>query len=112
MTEEQIQALRDELKGANDSIKALEGKNREVILKNKKLSTEYSEEKFNELLERNEVLENANLKLESDAKTSIRDLEITRNAKDAAYDNKGTEGYALQDENREKEGAQKPTRKK
>ena len=75
MTDTEIQALRDELQNATDSIKKLEDKNREVILKNKRLSTEYSEEKFNELLERNEALENANLKYEADTKTYKRDFE-------------------------------------
>ncbi len=44
--------------------------------------------------------------------TEINKLEIDRKAKDVAYDRAGTEGYALPDENIEKEGAQKPKRGK
>lgn len=41
----------------------------------------------------------------------INESEISRKAVDVAYDNKDTLAYALIDDNRDKEGAQKPTRK-
>jgi len=75
MTDEEIQALRDELKDANDSISKLEKKNSEVIRKNKKLSTEYSEDEFNKLLDRNEVLEAEHKKLEKANGVLSKDLE-------------------------------------
>ena len=76
MTEEQIEALRDDLKKANDSISKLEEKNREVILKNKKLANqEISQDEHFKVLEQLEDLKNANSKLELTQKTNLKEIE-------------------------------------
>jgi predicted RNase H-like nuclease (RuvC/YqgF family) len=108
MTEEEIQALRDELKNANESITKLESKNSEVIRKNKKLSTEYNEEEFTKLLDKVEELENGNRKLEKANGTLTKDFEkatATITEKDGSLsklliDDFGVKGIGLLDKHK------------
>ena len=77
MTDEEVQALRDELKDANDSIEALSNKNREVILKNKKLSSQNSEinsDDHYKVLDENDSLKEQIKKLNHDIKGREKDI--------------------------------------